>query len=737
MTDDAVDNQSFAPDERGDSERAAAQARKDALHALVLRRRKEAVDARQSSGIEQVWREDEDQYNGYDELNRPRVAHTVPGQAAGAQTSPKAKGRSTAFLNITQPKTDAAEARVCEMLLPTDERPWDYDPTPVPDLADAIERHDQTPVTLADGTRVSAEVAARVVMDKAQTACDEHVKWTEDHLVEGRVYAEIRRVIKDGARIGTGVLKGPFPVTRTDKRWTIRAGVAELFMQERTAPTSKRVDPWDFFPDPACGENIHDGGYVVERDYLTARQLRRLAADPGYDGKAVAECLREGPRRNVRADRQDARDYPGEQQTRDTDVFECWYYYGDVPVDELRALELGGLGDELDELDAQLTHVSAIVTLVNDHIVKAALNPLDTGDFPYDVFPWEPIPGQPWGRGVSRKMAVPQRMLNAAVRAMLENAGLSAGPQLIIRRGAVTPADGKYEFTGRKLWFFEGDDTITDVRHVMQVLEVSSAQAELASIIQFAMQMADETAAMPAMLQGEQNPGQPETLGGLTMRMNNASAMLRRIAKQFDDSIIVPHLGRYYDFGMQHGPEKIKGDMQVRAKGSSTLVQRDQGAQFLVQSAAMIDREDFRIDPAKWFSEVAKANHYDPRAIQFTEDEWRQRREQSQQQPMPEDPRIVAAQERTKQVQIEQQARAQDRQAEREHDAQQAEIDRQHEAAIKAIEREIQVMEFAGRRQISLDQIKALLATKATDASVKRELFREEKALKLAVGQGI
>ena len=46
-------------------------------------------------------------------------------------------------------------------------------------------------------------------------------------------------------------------------------------------------------------------------------------------------------------------------------------------------------------------------------------------------------------------------------------------------------------------------------------------------------------------------------------------------------------------------------------------------------------------------------------------------------------------------------------------------------------------MEFAGRRQISLDQIKALLATKAADNTTKRDLFTQEKALKLATGQGI
>jgi len=359
------------------------------------------------------------------------------------------------------------------------------------------------------------------------------------------------------------------------------------------------------------------------------------------------------------------------------------------------------------------------------------LNPLDTGDFPFDVFAWEPMEGQPWGRGIPRKMSVPQRMLNAAARAMLENAGLSSGPQIVMRKGLVTPMDGINDITGRKGWWFEGDDTTNDIRQVFSVFNIPSNQAELQAIIDFALRMADETAAMPMMLQGEQNPGKPETLGGQTMRMNASSGMLRRIAKQFDDSIAVPHMTRYYDWGMQNGPEEIKGDLQIVAKGSSTLYERDQSNQFLMQSAPLVENPKFKIDPELWFAEMCKANHFNPASIQYTEQKWKELQAQQQQQPPPQDPRVVAATERTKQVQIETQAKTQDREADRQADAAQHEMQRQHEASIKAIEREIQVMEFAGRRQISLEQIKALLATKAADVNTKRDLFMREEALKL------
>lgn len=710
-------------------EKAQQEARRAALQAVVQRRRTEAVNAKLSSGIETIWREDEDQYHGFDELNRP-TRTLAPVQNAG-----KAK-RSLVFLNVTQPKTDAAEAKVCEMLLPVDDRPWQFEPTPVPDLGRAVEEQDQTPVTLADGSQVPAAQAAQALLDKAQAAADEHEKWTEDHFVEGKVYIELRKVIKDAARIGTGVIKGPFPVSRQDRRWTIKDGFAKLEIKERVAPTSKRVDPWDFFPDPAAGENIHDGSYCIERDYLTARQLRKLARDPGYLQQEIADVLKEGPKQVARADRKPDNDFAGETQARDSDVFEVWYYYGDVPVEDLRSLGIEDLMEDLDGMPAELSHVAAIVTMVNDRIVKAVLNPLDTGDFPYDVFPWEPVSGQPWGRGVPRKMSVAQRMLNAAARAMLENAGLSAGPQIVIRSGAVRPADGKNEITGRKLWLWDPDDTLDDIRKVMAVFEIPSAQKELAAIIEFAMQMADETAALPMLLQGQQGPA-PETVGGMTMLMNNTSSMLRRVAKQFDDSIVVPHLGRWYDFGMQYGPEGIKGDLQVRARGSSTLVQRDQSNQFLMQSAPMLQNPEFRIDPAKWFVEVCKSNHFDPKSIQYTDADWKAKKAEMAKAPPPADPRVEAAHVRAEAVQAQIEAKKASDEQRLAFEAQDAAAQREHERIIKSIEREIQVMEFAGRREISLEQIKAMLASKAADLNNKADLFAQEKALKLATGQGI
>jgi hypothetical protein len=52
-----------------------------------------------------------------------------------------------------------------------------------------------------------------------------------------------------------------------------------------------------------------------------------------------------------------------------------------------------------------------MVTMVNNRVIKAALNPLDSGDFPYDVLPWQRKSGMPWGNGVARQGRTPQRIV--------------------------------------------------------------------------------------------------------------------------------------------------------------------------------------------------------------------------------------------------------------------------------------------------------------------------------------
>ena len=80
----------------------------------------------------------------------------------------------------------------------------------------------------------------------------------------------------------------------------------------------------------------------------------------------------------------------------------------------------------------------------NDRVIKVSLNPMDSDERPYSVFNWEKDESSVFGFGVPYLMRNPQRVINAAWRMMMDNAGLSVADQLVINKELLSPADGSW-----------------------------------------------------------------------------------------------------------------------------------------------------------------------------------------------------------------------------------------------------------------------------------------------------
>ena len=126
---------------------------------------------------------------------------------------------------------------------------------------------------------------------------------------------------------------------------------------------------------------------------------------------------------------------------------------------------------------------------------------------------------------------------------------------------------------------------------------------------------------MPAMLQGIRGDA-PETLGGMQMQNNNATSVLRRLAKRFDDYLTRPHIRRYFDWMMQYDDDdSIKGDSEVEVRASSALVERDAQQQFLMQMLNASLDPRYELNPAKFAAELVKGQRLDIKRFQLTEEE--------------------------------------------------------------------------------------------------------------------
>jgi hypothetical protein len=718
------------------------QERLQAFGQSLSSQRDEWIRARYSYGVDKRWLEDEDQYNAKDNINKAASQMMTSVEQGYPVTTQNAKPhRSTVYIGLTRQKTNAAEARISDILLPTDDRNWGIKPTPKPTLM-AMSRDTQMagdketgqPLLNPDtGEPLAMRDIARAAMKTAREKSDAMQLEIEDQLVECDYNGELRKVIHNSARLGTGVIKGPIVTNRTRKAWQPYKDmqgntIHQLDIVTEVTPASFSIDPRNVWPDPGCGDSIHNGKGVYEREQMTSRQVRDLAKQPGFMKEQLRKVLEEGPKKS--ATFQELKD--DDQRDIARDVYEMWSYWGEVDHEDLEAagIKLG----QKDELRA----VSACVVMINSTIVKAFLNPLEGGDLPYDFYVWERVSDSVWGYGIPYLMRAQQKVLNAAWRQMMDNAGVSSGPQIIVKAGAIQPADKQWQISARKIWF--ATDEVDDVRKAFTAVEFNSHQVELSGIIKMAMELADMETGVPVIMQGEKGAA-PDTVGGMQMLMNSANVVLRRLVKQFDDMVTRPHIRRYYDYNMMYNEdEEIKGDFSIDARGSSALLIRDiQNQAFLNLLAAGANPVyGVYLDTQKLFEKALQAQHIDPKDVFKSEDELEKIKEQQKNPPeTPPDPAMAVAQLRG-QIEMEK-AKAQNAGDMAELQVRQGIAQQEGEIRMAEMQltREIEMLKMANTQNLTLEQIKAKLADTAMRERGKKELYAAEANLKMTTGQGI
>jgi len=728
----------------------AEEERREQLGKILVKHRDDAVTYRRNTGIEEQWAEDQAYYEGQDETTQT-LYYKGTDPTSPLIAKPKNRYRSKVFLNITRPYVETAASKVIEVLSPSDEPMWSFEPTSIPEmpekpsplvqaaqLAQMAPPPGQVDPNAQQGMQGQAPAPAQPPVDKneeiikaAKRAAAGAQLWIGDKLEQCDFSGQLRLVVDEAARLGTGILRGPVPQVTRKIKTTMDPNTGEEVIEvlQQIDPESKKISVWDAFPDPACGDNIHNGQFFIEHDTMVERQVRDLIGQPGYIKEALLSVIEEGPRTSASALMAEP---PHVSHDMAAARFHVWYYYGFLKRDDV--LAMGCSCQEADEIKS--IGVPVIVTMINDTPVKAHLNQSASGRFPYDFMCWQKIAGSPFGIGISRQIRSCQAILNSHVRAMMENAGLSSGPQIILARGAIVPADGNWEITPRKVWLLKADSDVQDVSQAFNSVVIPSVQQDLLQAIEFALKMAENVTGLPILLQGQQGPnGVPETVGGMQILVANASSLLRRMARIFDDCLIKPHMQAYYDWMMEYGDDpSIKGDFRIVAHGSSALVARDQRNIFITQVAPqLMANPGFGIDPTKLFKEIARISGiHAPETLMFSPEEMAAL-QQAQAQALANDPKLQVAN-------INSQTRLQVAAMQNETDqfrvARDIDRDNQYISAetmrtqvtgeIKMAELQMRerlaMLEYANTNNITLDKLKTQLAIEAGRNDLAREL---------------
>lgn len=521
---------------------------------------------------------------------------------------------------------------------------------------------------------------------------------------------------------------------------TGEGGGVDLVIKEKIVPATVWMDPWNIFPDPSCGEDIHDGEFIFERDFMSARGVRGLKKLPGYIPAQIDKVLEEGP--NKTGSQENNRG-PGAKKTKGR--FEVWYFHGTLSKDEMVAIDLAAGNAPYDGDGLQ---VYAIVTLINDLVVRATINPLDSGDFPYHAMPWQRRAGHWAGVGVGEQIRTPQKVTNAALRALLNNAGKSAGSQIVVDRASVYPADGIWTVTPDKLWHTTPEGAGKDVRTIFMAVELPNVTEQLTSIITLGERFAEETSSIPLIAQGQSGATTPDTFGAAQLQNNNANQLLRSIGYGFDDYITEPVVRSYYEWLLLDPdvPNEEKGEFQIDAHGSVALVERAIQDQTISQLGQAVANPVYGADPKKWFKVMLRTKRLDPEDIVYTPEE-QAKMDAAAPAPAPAvQAAQIAADANIKIAELGAQGAAGSLQsAERiQQDANVLESGRiQNEAHKTAVDATVDLhrehmlhqrsmMDYANRRNISLDQAKAELARTAMTLQTQQSLNAADNAADLA-----
>lgn len=685
----------------------------------------DCVNRRQD--IEQRWLEDLRQYNGmYDEKTQENLK--------------KSKG-SKLFVNITRPKSTIAESRLADMLFPTDEKNWGIKPTPVPEMGEAAaaikDVAPEQPVGMTpEGMPMMAgdvQKGIQDVQEEARRRATAMEREIDDQLSEANYEVKARDIIHDAVIMGTGVLKGPCIVGRTRRKWVEMDGVQIMQIVEDINPEVERVDIWDFFPDMSA-TRIEDAEYVLQRHYLNRKQLSDLRKTPGFMVECITELLENDPTTPTATYREELRSLSGINNVQDN-RYEVWEYHGAVKAEDLQAC-----GCEI--TNAEAADLEAVVWFSQGKVLKAIINPMETEDRPFSVFNWEEDDSSIFGFGIPFLLRTPQKAINSSFRMMMDNAGLSSGPQIVVNTQVIRPVDGSWSLAPRKVW--EMTDKGADVRQAFGSFEVNAHLQELNAIFQQARAMADELINLPLIAQGEGAPHLTQTAKGMSILMNSANTTMRRAVKSWDDDVTKPMLRRFYDWNMQYSEkEEIKGDLVIIARGSSALLEREAQTEKLIGLMKMAPAMGGLVKVDAVARKLVQSMNLSADELVMTEEEIKQRQAQMQGQPQQPSPEQMKMQLEQAKLQLESQKMQIN--AQNEQMDFQTEQTRQKLVADRAVldsqieqqKMQMELQKMANERDISVDQLKVQLGMKKMELDSDEKKLAAEIEIKQIFGSGI
>jgi len=531
------------------------QAINDALGSTLNRRFNVWKDAKRE--IEEEWLKDLRAFNGIYESNI-RI---------GTE-------QSDVYVAITLVKCIAAYSRIVDLLFQSNDKHWSIDATPSPDLENGNIIKD--PVT-GQMIKLTAEQLSELAKMQVELMSDE----MEDQLIEAHYDRKAKSAIMESCVIGSGALKGITTGVAVKQSWKQSDDDWDIQNEERPAPQMEQVSVFDLYQDPYA-DSVDDCIGMYQRHVLNRNQLRELKRDERFNAEVINDLLINTGQTGTHVEEHheiERKSIAGLNNTTATEShrYDVLEYWGTVS-----GMELIGAGVDVDD---ESKDYHANVWVCGSRTLLAQINPAKKQRLPYQIFHYQRVIHQFWGISPARMMRDSQETLNASVRSLLDNMAISSAPQVEVNTNLLAAGEDPNDFKPWKVWKRDSGDPSVPM---MRFYQPNSNVQPISSLIEMFRRFADEETALPSYTHGQQISGMNKTASGMSMLMGAANTSIKGIVKNIDDYMIRPLLESLYDWNMQWSDKhEIKGDMNVDARGATTLVAKEIQSQRLTQFAQM------------------------------------------------------------------------------------------------------------------------------------------------------
>jgi hypothetical protein len=408
-----------------------------------------------------------------------------------------------------------------------------------------------------------------VTFHPAMIAAKKMEKKIHDQLNESAASKHLRSMAFEMALLGTGVMKGPFAVDKEYPNWDAEGEYDPLI---KTVPATNHVSIWNFYPDPEA-TSMDDAEYVVERHKMSRNQLRALKNRPYFLADEIETAIDMGSdyvRKHWEMKMED--DDSISPDTERWEVLEFWGYV-DAELLEENGIKIPRELRDLDELNAN-------IWVVNGKVIRCVLNPFKPARIPYYAVPYEHNPYSFFGVGIAENMDDTQTLMNGFMRMAVDNAVLSGNLLIEIDETNLVPGQDLSVYPG-KVFRRQGG---APGQAIFGTKFPNVAQENM-QLFDKARVLADESTGFPSFAHGQTGvSGVGRTASGISMLMSAANGSVRTVVKNVDDYLLSP-LGRaFFAFNMQFDFDPdIRGDLEVRANGTESLMANEVRSQRLMQ----------------------------------------------------------------------------------------------------------------------------------------------------------